>query len=78
MSKADNKFVNVSENYELEDWLYRNHFSKSKANIQALRPIILQVKGGYSAHNLSWAALDEALLKQPALFSELAPVVVRK
>ncbi|QUG76442.1 hypothetical protein GKQ23_16165 [Erwinia sp. E602] len=74
MSKADNKFVNVSQNYELEDWLYRNHFSKRKTNVQALQQIIVQVKGGNTAHNLSRAALDEALLKQPALFSELSPV----
>lgn len=74
MSKADNKFINVSQNYELEDWLYRNHFSKRKTNVQALQHIIVQVKGGNTAHNLSWAALDEALLKQPALFIELAPV----
>lgn len=46
MSKSDRLFVNTSQQYELEDWLYRNGFSKSKANVIELKLVIdFKIKG---------------------------------
>lgn len=75
MSKSDNKFVNTSkeQQYELEDWLYRNDFSKKKSNIDLLKTIIDEkVKNGNTADNITWDELDDALKNHPKWFSSLA------
>lgn len=36
MSKQDNKFVNLSEEYELKGWLERRGFSQSRENVNKL------------------------------------------
>lgn len=74
MSKADNKFINVNQTYELEDWLYRNGFSKKAANVEELKKIILLLKEGNSTQNLSWEELDAALKQKPSLFGKLAAI----
>ncbi|MCY1701018.1 hypothetical protein OVA10_23820 [Lelliottia sp. SL45] len=75
MSKSDYKFVNTSkeQEYELEDWLYRNKFSKKKDNIDKLKIIINEkVKGGNTADNITWDELDDALKNNSKWFSSLA------
>lgn len=74
MSKADNQFINVNQTYELQDWLYRNGFSKKAANVEELKKIILLLKGDNSRQNLSWDELDAAFKQKPSLFSKLAAV----
>lgn len=75
MSKSDNKFVNTSQEYELQDWLYRNDFSRKQSNVDELSDIIAdKVKGGNTLKNITWDELDDALKNQPKWFSSLAEV----
>lgn len=77
MSKSDNKFVNTSkeQQYELEDWLYRNRFSRRQSNVDELNDIIAEkVKGGNTLKNITWDELDDALSDQPEWFSSLAKI----
>lgn len=74
MSKADNAFVNTSDeqSYELEDWLYRNGFSKKHENVDALKTIInIKIKKGITANNITWDELDQALESDPQWFKSL-------
>lgn len=74
MYKADNKFVNTSDeqSYELEDWLYRNGFSKKHENVDALKTIInIKIKKGITAKNITWDELDQALESYPQWFESL-------
>lgn len=73
MSKSDHKHVNLSQPFELEDWLYRNDFSTKKENVDALKDIINEkVKDGNTADNITWDELDDALKNNPEWFSSLA------
>lgn len=75
MSKSDNKFVNTSQEYELQDWLYRNDFSRKQSNVDELSDIIADtVKGGNTLKNITWDELDDALKNQPKWFSSFAEV----
>lgn len=77
MSKSDHKFVNTgaSQQYELEDWLYRNDFSKKTSNVNELRDIIdKKVKKGNTEDNITWDELDSALAEHPKWFSSLVSV----
>ncbi len=72
MSKSDHKFVNTSEKHELEDWLYRNGFAKSKENVDKLKVIIDEkVKQGETKDNISWDELDSAYENNPKWFDNL-------
>ncbi|ATZ10430.1 hypothetical protein [Erwinia amylovora] len=74
MPKQDNKFVNTSkqQHYELEDWLYRNNFSKKHDNVDEVRKIInTKIKKGVTSHNIKWAELDGALETNPEWFALL-------
>lgn len=72
MSKSDHQFVNTSQQYELEDWLYRNGFSKSKANVLELKLVIdFKVKEWDTRDNISWDELDSALKQNPFWFDGL-------
>lgn len=77
MSKQDNKFVNTSQqqHYELEDWLYRNNFSKKHENVNKIRKIInTKIKKGVTSHNIKWAELDSALASNPQWFALLVAI----
>lgn len=77
MGKSDKKFVNTSkaQEYELEDWLYRNGFSKKQSNVNELKTIIDEkLKKGNTANNITWDELDYALEERPTWFSDLAEI----
>lgn len=77
MAKLDNNFINTgtAEAYELKDWLYRNNFSRKQSNVDELKKIILiHLKKGKSADNITWKELDAALKSNPEWFTSLAPV----
>lgn len=75
MSKSDKKFVNTSQEYELEDWLYRNDFSKKKSNVDELKDIINhKVKKGNTSDNITWDELDSAYKNNPEWFKNLDDV----
>ncbi|EHY1015885.1 hypothetical protein [Vibrio vulnificus] len=75
MSKSDNKFVNLSDRYELKDWLYRNDFSKKESNVDELIDIINnKVKQGNTEDNITWDELDAAYEENPEWFENLAAI----
>ncbi|MEE1886297.1 hypothetical protein [Pseudomonas carassii] len=75
MSKSDNEFVNLSQDHELKNWLYRNQFSKSEDNVLKLKGIINQkVKKGHTSDNITWVELDNALKNNRTWFNSLAAV----
>ncbi|CCG88586.1 hypothetical protein [Erwinia piriflorinigrans] len=77
MPKADNVFVNTSDeqSYELEDWLYRNGFSKKQENVDALKKIInTKIKKGITAKNITWDELNDALESDPKWFESLVAI----
>lgn len=71
MSKRDNEFINVNQDYELNDWLSRNGYRETEQNRKELRRIILDLKGGSSSKNLTWKELDDAHSKTPSKFKDL-------
>lgn len=80
MSKKDSDFINTGakEAYELKDWLYRNSFSRKESNVTALKQIIvIHLKKGNTADNITWKELDAALQNHPEWFSTLDPLVSR-
>lgn len=75
MSKSDRKFVNLSQDYELEDWLYRNDFSTKEDNLNELIEIINNnVKDGNTSDNITWEELDSALKNNQDWFTSLAAI----
>ncbi|EKT52963.1 MULTISPECIES: hypothetical protein [Providencia] len=75
MSKSDRKFVNLSQDHELEDWLYRNKFSKKEENLNELIEIINNnVKDGNTSDNITWEELDSALKNNRDWFISLVAV----
>lgn len=71
MSKSDNDFINVNQDYELNDWLDRNGYRETEKNRKELRKIILDLKGGDSSKNLKWKELDAAHKNTPSKFKNL-------
>jgi len=72
MSKVDSDFVNLSQDYELKDWLYDNGFSKKEENYKKIVAIIsIKIKKGVTSSNITWAQLDKALKDNKEWFSEL-------
>ncbi|MEE4124021.1 hypothetical protein [Pseudomonas viridiflava] len=72
MSKVDSDFVNLSQDYELKDWLYNNGFSKKEENYKKVVVIIGdKLKKGITANNITWAQLDKALKDNKEWFSGL-------
>ncbi|MCU8386809.1 hypothetical protein OC514_20745 [Vibrio vulnificus] len=75
MSKSDKNFVNLSDRYELKDWLYRNDFSKKESNVDELIDIINnKVKQGNTKDNITWDELDTAYEENPEWFENLAAI----
>ena len=61
MGKTRGKFINVSEEWELNDWLDRNGYRETEANRTELIELVQVVKdsnGKKSSDNLSWEELD--------------------
>lgn len=71
MPKQDDEFINVSQDYELNDWLDRNGYRETEENRKELRKIILYLKGGDSSKNLKWVDLDDEHARNPKLFEFL-------
>lgn len=72
MSKVDSDFVNMSQDYELKDWLYKNGFSKKEENYKKIVDIInVKIKKGITANNITWAQLDNAFKDNKEWFSGL-------
>lgn len=75
MSKSDHDFVNMSQEYELKDWLYRNGFSKKEENFTKLKNIInVKIKENDTSKNITWATLDNSLKNHKTWFSGLAAI----
>ncbi|MEN5253439.1 hypothetical protein ACYB9R_09250 [Alcaligenes aquatilis] len=67
MTKPVGKFVNFSQDHELNDWLTRNGYRTTEANRSVLRNIATKIKAYYGkspADNLTWVELDEYYAKR--------------
>ena len=74
MGKTRGKFINVSEDWELNDWLDRNGYRKTEENRTELIRLVQVVKDALkktSSQNLSWEELDAYHKKHTDKFAGL-------
>lgn len=62
MSKSDRKFVNLEQEWELNDWLKRNGYPQTEERRKWMKDLVNQAKKSYgkkSSDNLTWEELDK-------------------